>query len=162
MQIFPLLQLLDPILTPERCKVHLAVFNGTDDPLDVYAAGGFEEWQSWQKKQNFNREYVVSLIQLPRPNKWLFAGAFDSLDSSWVKAEGSRWVEDGSEWYRYQLERRLGSDELAGRLIIDFERSGRQSYVLGDKWAESMQIAEILAVPYSILSAGVLPNGETD
>ena len=35
--------------------------------------GDFDEWQTWQTRRNFEREFVLSLIQLPERNKWLFA-----------------------------------------------------------------------------------------
>ncbi len=45
MQLFQLLTLLDDQVLPERCKVRLAGCNGSEDPLDVYLAGNFEDWQ---------------------------------------------------------------------------------------------------------------------
>ena len=35
MQLFQLLQTLDPDLEPAFCKLHLASWNGVADPLDV-------------------------------------------------------------------------------------------------------------------------------
>lgn len=69
MQLFALLSLLDARVTPERTKIHLATSNGVQHPLDVYRAGGFEEWQRWQNRRNFDREYVLSLIDMKAPNK---------------------------------------------------------------------------------------------
>lgn len=66
MQLFQLLQTLDADLTPGRGKIHLACWNGLDDPLDVYLAGCFDEWQAIQAKQNFNREFVMSLIAMQK------------------------------------------------------------------------------------------------
>ncbi len=78
MQLFQLLASLDSELAPERCKLHLAGWNGSEDPLDVYLAGEFDEWQSWQNEKNFERAFVVSLIDLSGSNRWLFAGVRDS------------------------------------------------------------------------------------
>ncbi len=133
MQLFQLLQALDDRLAAERCKLHLAVWNGKEDPLDVYLAGQFDEWQSWQTKKNFERDFVISLIALPRTHNWLFAGAH--------KSAGSKWVRGGL--YRYRLRRQDGPNELDGRLIVYFERPGRQSYLLGEKWSHVLQVAEI-------------------
>ena len=69
MLLFDLLKLESAELEPNRCKVHLAGWNGHDNPLDVYLKGEFDSWQSWQSRRNFEREYVVSLIQLPEPNQ---------------------------------------------------------------------------------------------
>ncbi len=136
MELFRLLQTLDDQLVPERCKLHLAVCNGEEDPLDVYLAGQFDEWQSWQTKKNFERDLVISLIALPQANNWLFAGAHNSA--------GCGWVEEHS-LYRYRLQRRAGPNELDGRLIVSFQRPGRQSYLLGEKWSHALQVAEIRA-----------------
>ena len=134
MQLFQILQLLDAQVVPEQCKVHLAVWNGEDDPLDVYLAGRFDDWQSWQGKKHFERPFVVSLIALPTNNNWLFAGVHNS--------EGSEWVEEHN-MYRYRLTRRPGPNELDGRLIARFERPGRQSRLLGENWSQAMEVAEI-------------------
>src|SRR3990167_3855197 len=133
MQLFQLLQTLDDQLVPERCKLHLAVWNGKDEPLDVYLEGKFDEWQSWQTKKNFERDFVISLIALPRTNNWLFAGAHNSVGCKRA----------GQSLYRYRLQRRKGPNELDGRLIVYFKRAGRQSYLLGEKWSHTLQVAEI-------------------
>ena len=46
MRVFDLMRFLDKELIPQRCKMHLATYNGEDDPLDVYLAGEFDEWYS--------------------------------------------------------------------------------------------------------------------
>ena len=48
MDLFKLLGTLDPDVTPGRCKLHLATWNGVHDPLDLYLEGVFDEWQSDQ------------------------------------------------------------------------------------------------------------------
>ncbi|SRR5258706_9615806 len=133
MQLFQILQLLDAEVAPDRCKIHLAGWNGKEDPLDVYLEGQFDEWQSWQSKKNFERPLVVSLIALPG-NKWLFAGVHNS--------ESCEWIEEHN-MHRYRLSRRIGPNELDGRLILQFERPGRQSYLLGENWSQVIEVAEI-------------------
>jgi hypothetical protein len=76
MRVFDLLRLMEPAITPTETKVHLATWNGEDNPLDVYLAGDFPEWQRWQTKRNFEKRFVLALIALPSPNKWLFGGAY--------------------------------------------------------------------------------------
>ena len=85
MNFFQLINSLDPEISPNRCKIHLAGWDGKDDPLDRYFAGDFDEWQTWQTRRNFEREFVLSLIQLPERNKWLFAGIFGSQSSVWLE-----------------------------------------------------------------------------
>lgn len=134
MLLFQLLQTLDSDLTPRRCKIHLACWNGLDDPLDVYLAGKFDEWQAIQTKQNFGREFVVSLIAMPRPHHWLFAGAHE--------AHGCRRNAKENRW-RYRLRRRPRPDELDGRLIVSFRRTGRQSYLCAENWISALEVAEL-------------------
>lgn len=78
MRLVDFITLLDRDLRPVETKLHLATWNGSDDPLDVYLAGKFEEWQRWQRKRNFDRGFVISLISLPGVDRWLFAGVYDS------------------------------------------------------------------------------------
>lgn len=134
MLLFQLLQTLDPDLAPRRCKIHLAGWTGKEDPLDVYLAGGFDLWQARQHQRNFGRNFVVSLIATPRPHLWLFAGAHD--------VTGCRWVEKGKYW-RYRLRRRPRPDELDGRLVVSFKRTSRASYLLGEKWSATLEVAEL-------------------
>ena len=77
MDLFTVLQALDEHVTPDRCKLHLAVWNGEFDPLDVYLEGGFDDWQSWQRRKNFGLDLVVALIAMSEPDLWLFAGVHD-------------------------------------------------------------------------------------
>ena len=74
MLVFDLITLLDSQVRPINTKVHLAGWNGTEDPLRVYFKGDFDEWQSWQSLKNFERPFVMSLIQLPERNQWLYVG----------------------------------------------------------------------------------------
>ncbi len=135
MKLFQLLQVLDSEIVPEKRKIHLASRNEADeDPIDVYLAGQFDEWQSWQSKKNFERPFVVSLIALSRNGNWLFAGVHN--------AEGCELLERHRK-YRYRMSRREGANELDGRLIVRFERPGRAAYLLGENWSNAIEIAEI-------------------
>lgn len=134
MQLFQILQVLDAQVLPDQCKVHLASWNGTEDPLDVYLEGRFDEWQSWQRQRNFGRPFVVSLIALDRDNNWLFAGVHNS--------EGCEWHQD-RDMHHYRLSRRAGPNEMDGRLIARFERPGRQSYLNGENCSQAIEVAEI-------------------
>lgn len=137
MKAFDLISKLFPAFVEAKAKVHLASFNGIDRPIDVYLAGDFPGWQSDQNSQNFEREYVVALIELQERYRWLFAGVWRSLDSV-AKAGGG---------YRYQLEEVADCSELSGRLVVTFQRPGRNSYLLAEKWSEQIQVSEIRAAP---------------
>jgi len=138
--LFDLLQLEDPDLRPEACKLHLASWNGQENPLDVYFEGRFEEWQCYQTKKNFARPCVISLIALPAPDRWLYAGSFDQ--------HGRKpWRERGC---KYALQRRAQCADLAGRLVVGFRRTGRQSYLVGERWAQSLEVAELRPVRMTV------------
>jgi hypothetical protein len=134
MDLFQIIGLLDSDVVPEKCKIHLAGWNGSDDPLDVYLSGDFDEWQSWQSKRNFERSFVVSLINISRDSQWLFVGVYDSNGCEWVEKDGMN---------LYHLNRRPAASELEGRLIVRFERTGRQSYLLGENWSSAINVVEI-------------------
>lgn len=135
------LRILDPLISDQNAKIHLATWNGVENPLDVFFANDFEEWQKWQSRRNFERELVISFINLPVPNKWLFAGIYNSL--------GSVWNEDHRQHY-YTLELREQSSEMIGRLVVTFERPGRQAYLNAEKYFHKIHLAEIYAEPIRV------------
>ncbi len=128
MLLYPLLAVLSPEVTPANSKVHLASWNGSDEPLDVYRRSlpHFEEWQSYQSQRNFERDYVLALIQLPgTASQWLFAGAYQSRGCHEAK-QGK-----GMSW-KYDLQRLTAYDDVLGRLVVDYRRRGRAPYRLGN------------------------------
>lgn len=141
MRFFDFLSILVEGLDPARTKIHLASSNGAEDPLDVYLVGDFPEWQSWQTKRNFERDYVVSLISLPGRDKWLFAGVYRSHDVGWVESEGL---------YEYRLEEVEAGKKMNGRAVASFQRSGRQSYLLAENWVDAMHLDQVYAEKLSI------------
>ncbi len=49
-------------------KVHLACWNGKEDPINGYYAGVFKEWQEEQTRKNFECAQVLSLIDIEPEN----------------------------------------------------------------------------------------------
>ena len=141
MHLFDLLKVASPGLEPEHCKLHLATWNGEEDPIDVFLAGNFDEWQRWQTKRNFEREYVIALIALPATNQWLFAGLYTS--------HGAEWKEQHHLHY-YQLAPDVSCTEFEGRLVVAFSRTGRQSYLNAENWASELTVVELKAEKLSI------------
>ena len=133
MFLFPVLGLNLADLKAPECKIHLATFNGVDDPLDVYLTGAFDEWQRHQRRKNFERKFVVSLIALRVTNSWLFAG---------VHRSGRPDASTGGG-VRYPLVECDECKELNGRLIVQFKRPSRQAYLNADLWASSIQVTEL-------------------
>lgn len=134
MKLFDVIQLQEPEVLPKNCKVHLAVWNGKHSPLDMYLKGEFEEWQSWQTKRNFQRPYIVSLIKISGNDKWLFAGLYKSIKCCHIKKH---------DLYRYDTQEVDSLKEYSGRLVVNFERTGRQSYLSAQNWAEQMSVLEL-------------------
>lgn len=143
MKLFDLLAMLDPDVEPSTCKIHLAVWSGVHDPLDVYLAGKFDTWQSGQTQRNFERPHIVSLIQMSNRHRWLFAGVHDT--HGWKPVDGPARVR-----FHYETTRRPQPDSLNGRLIVHFERTGRQSYLRAENWTEAFTVAEIRPEPLVI------------
>ena len=74
-------------------KLHLACYNGHEQPLNVYLQGWdrWVGWNEWRGKINdFNRQYIFSLIKFyQEPNKWLFGGIFEVVNrlDDWADTE---------------------------------------------------------------------------
>lgn len=133
MKLFQLLHLVAP-LEPTACKIHLACYNGIDDPLDIYYAGNFKAWQEGQNNKNFERRYILGLIKLPARNCWLYAGTYSSQGCA-PRPSGTGFV--------YRTEEKTEYSEYLGRLVVEFERPGRQSYLLAENWADQLEVVEI-------------------
>ena len=58
----------------EEYKIHCAIDASKNNrPLDDFFAGKFKDYQEIQTKKNFNKPYILSLINI-NDNDWLFAG----------------------------------------------------------------------------------------
>ncbi|MBJ75721.1 MAG: hypothetical protein CMJ98_01760 [Planctomycetes bacterium] len=141
MKLFQILEALVPDLQPKQCKVHLATNIGRHKPIELYLNGEFDAFQDWQNRKNFQRPLVLSLVALPYRGKWLFVGMYRSNGYRHVKSP---------DHFEYDLELLPESEELAGRLIVEFHRSGRQSYLIAERWADSMEVSELLPAKYEI------------
>lgn len=141
MRLFDLLRIYLPDINESECKIHLAGWNGSENPVDVFLAGDLKEWQSWQTKKNFERKYVITLLQLPSGNKWLFADGYYSSGCEYIEKE---------EYYRYRTSEICNFQELSGRLILEFTRSGRQSYLNAENWTDEILVSELMPVKMAI------------
>ncbi|MBT9499797.1 MAG: GIY-YIG nuclease family protein [Burkholderiaceae bacterium] len=141
MKAFELLKAIGGRVTASNCKVHLACFNGSDDPMDEYHAGTFDDWQAWQTRRNFSKETVISVIRLQEPDKWLFVGCYEIRGC--VQNTDKVGV-------TYDMARIPEYEVLVGRLVVGFRRSGRQSYILGSTAAPDMTVLELKAQPLTV------------
>lgn len=132
-----------PSLNPTNTKVHLAQHNGIEHPMDVYLAGQFDEWQSWQTRKNFGCEYVIGLVEVPGTKKWLLAGVYDSLRiaRTEVTTRGTEYVYD----YRKVTE----FSELEGRLILEYKKP-RANYLYLGTCLATMKISSVLEKKMSV------------
>lgn len=142
MILYELLKTWEPSFSAEKAKVHLARYNGTERPLDVFIQGTFDEWQSWQEGRNFGREFVVSLIQAGNPTRWLFAGLF--------RTKGYQERQVPRFHYFYDLERIPAAEEWVGRLYLSSIYKQRNSYPLGETLADDLLVTELLPKRVSI------------
>lgn len=124
-------------------KIHCAVDDnrGTWRPLDAYFAGTFEWGQSRQKNENFNRETVVSLINLSKSQKWLFVGVYEVGDHEWDAT---------NNWYLYELRLAAGLSHLIGRVVVNFNKNFRACYLKGEEHDDSILVSHIREEPLSI------------
>ncbi|MDE0041708.1 MAG: GIY-YIG nuclease family protein [Candidatus Poribacteria bacterium] len=146
MLMFDLLRTMNPNLNPAEAKLHLATWNGVEQPLDVYLAGNFNDWQSWQSKKNFERKFVVSLINLPHQKyKWLFAGVYQSAGVE------RKWSEEHQmHHYWYELTEHEDYKEMNGRMVVNLSGRSRQSYLYAEKWCDKILLSEIYPERQSI------------
>ncbi len=128
-----------------KYKIHLAAYNGYEQPLDVFARDR-NEWKAWNEwrggKDDFNREYILGQIpDYPNADKFVFGGVF-------------RVIERYDDWHEtevgYKVELTNQFESLIGRLIVGFSRYHglRGRAFLLENFMESMSIAEILENPY--------------
>ncbi|MGJ4789533.1 GIY-YIG nuclease family protein [Leptospira koniambonensis] len=128
---------LFPFNDSNSYKVHLASWNGTDHPLDVFARSE-SEWEDWNKwrdsRDDYNRDFVFSLIEYyVESDTWLFGGIYKIIGSTNVNRSLS---------YDIQLTDKLKN--FIGRLKITFKRPGRARVIKLETYIDSFEIKEIL------------------
>lgn len=137
-----LLSQLHPIASPEQYKLHLACWNGTDQPLDVFVRDR-DEWNGWNRwratRDDFSRPYIFSLIEFyHEPDRWLFGGAYRVLGR-----------EPKNNAPSYQIELLEDSAPLIGRLKLILKRPGRAKAFNVENQYQNVTVAEILPSAYS-------------
>lgn len=132
-------QFLDTLapLDPAACKLHLACRTSKDEPIEVYHAGRFKQWQEDQNQRNFERPLILSLIQMAERGTWLFAGVYKRLGCEASQTREGCW--------NYRTEEVAEYAALNGRVVVAFVRPGRQSYLRAERWIEQVMVRELLA-----------------
>ena len=131
-----------PIAQPERYKLHLACWNGIDQPLDVFVRSR-TEWDGWNRwrgiRNDFNRDYIFSIIDFyPEKNRWLFGGAYRVLSRNPV-----------DNTYSYEIELMKESHQFIGRMKFLLKRPARAKAVNFEKHYQNLIVTEISSAPYS-------------
>lgn len=126
-------------------KIHLAAYNGYEQPLDVFVRDK-NEWKQWNEwrggKDDFNRKYILGLIpDYHRTGKYVFGGIFEVVErfDDWQETERG---------YKVELTKQFES--LIGRLIVDFNRYPglRGRAFLLESFIDLLSVSEILPKPY--------------
>ena len=128
----------------KKLKVHLACWNGHDHPIDVYFAGGFDDWQASQKQRNFSCSQVLSLIDLGN-SEWLFVGLYEVIDCKSHPREKGR--------LHYSMELLPKQEELVARIVVRHKRP-RQSYI----WLTPEIALPIVEIRRQKLTIGEFPG----
>jgi hypothetical protein len=138
MQAFKLLRAVSDVVLPSQTKVHLACTNPDgENPLYVYREGQFDKWQEQQTRRNFERDYVLSLIQLPERARWLFVGVYLQRGS----------IEKGPKSISYILSSMPEFADLAGRMVVKFDRLARATYRDAETVADKLLVHELRPEP---------------
>lgn len=127
------------ISNPEKFKVHFAVYNGEEQPLDVFVRNksAWQEWNEWRGgRDDFSRKYIFSLMRFyHQQNKWLFGGIYEVLERN----------TDGYKVKLLDLHK-----EFIGRLIINYPGPGARGRAFYfENHYPAMEIAEVFASEYS-------------
>lgn len=143
MKLFDYLRMVCPDLTPLATKVHLAQMNEyKEDPFVKFREGAFDDWQCWQKRLEFNRTYVVSLLRVPGTETWLFAGVFQQKGYAGKKPYPNR----KEQYYQYNLQKVLEAEEYSGRMYINFKNPVRKFIRRGERIQNGLVVSAISPV----------------
>jgi hypothetical protein len=130
-------------LDPATCKLHCAVWNGEDQPIDVLARSWNEwvEWSRWRgSRDDFNRDFIFALARDRNiASHWLFGGIFEVVARRGIPGPGS-----------YDIVLR---NDLMGafikRLIVQFKPPGRAVRLNMETHLDHIEVVSILEQPYA-------------
>ncbi|MGI9559240.1 MAG: GIY-YIG nuclease family protein [Thermodesulfobacteriota bacterium] len=128
-------------------KIHLATWNGSQQPLDVFVKGEKDsrELNRWVngKKHKLNRKYVLLLLNFyPERNIWLFGGIYEVGKYEVRKHPFVHLL--------YDTEITKEFEPFIGRLKIHFERGARRAtYVNLGTYSDEFVVSEILKERYT-------------
>lgn len=133
---------LTPSITPSEWKLHLACWNGDENPLDVFVRSreAWDGWNSWRSnRDDFSRDYILAFMDFyPQGGTWLFGGAYEVLDRRPV-----------NEAHSYKIRALAAWEPYVGRLKVRLRRPGRlKAFNLENHYAD-LQVCELLPEVYT-------------
>lgn len=143
MRAIPLTDLLPHGLDPRAYKVHFAVWNTIEHPIDVLTTNqeAWQGWNSWRSvKNDFNREFIFSLAQDKHDaTLWLFGGIWRVLE---------RRPQQHAHAYTVALcEEQM--EPFIRRLYIRHKRTGRNIRRTMESVLPTMSVSSVLEVPFA-------------
>lgn len=112
-----------------------------NNPLHAFFRGEFKQWQEWQTKKNFERPYILSFIYY-QLNEWLYTGVYKSNSCVYHELDNH---------YQYDTELTDIKHDLIGRLVINFNKSFRASYLRLENHYTEFYVSEVMKSRLSIL-----------
>ena len=101
-------------------------------------SGGYEEWQEYQVRKNFERQYIITLAQMQNKlDELLFLGMLKSLGVEQLKNSKTK------AKYRHNTEPLSELSEFNGRLDLNFKREARASYLNAEKWLPKISVSKL-------------------
>lgn len=130
-------------LDPTACKLHCAVFDGVDHPIDVLARS-WDEWVGWNRRRgardDFNRQFIFSLARdRDDLSHWLFGGVFEVVERRAIPH---------AESYDVALREDLLGPFIR-RLFVTFRPPGRAVRLNMETHLDRIEVGSIAADPYA-------------
>jgi hypothetical protein len=127
---------LIPFLGENQKEIKIHCARGSQDefaPKKAFLNGDFKEWQEEQNQENFNRQYILSLIYWGK-EEWLFAGIYE------VKS-----VRKNVDIVKYKYDTKLLdiAEGFIGRLFLSFPKKFRMSYLCLENHLDNIELLEI-------------------
>ncbi|MGH8124145.1 MAG: GIY-YIG nuclease family protein [Rudaea sp.] len=123
------------ILDPANTKIHFAVAPDTENnPLIEFQRDRFKAFQESQTRKNFERRYILSLIQFGDRSTWLYAGLYEVKSVSAGR---------GTAWH-YDTDLAPGQDtSLIGRVVVRYTKEFRASYPAYETCGTNLELVEL-------------------
>ncbi len=140
-----LAELLGSEFDPARYKLHCARRNREgEDPLDVYAAQGWDAWVGWNTwrstRNDFTRPRIFAVMQVaPASDEWIYGGEFDVV---------GRRPQPNAPSYDIELVKGF-TEPVVGRLRLRFWPAARGRSFKLETYFSKIEVVEIDREPWA-------------